>query len=188
MKDTRIIEEYLSRFPFGALIIYIVVVLSFLMTTSLFTLGILERRQAVAETADILSHLEGRNLSQSRNGEDHGPSLAKGSPFVDGPSVTVAGATLLERVAGSVTRFGGTILSSQVDLQGARSKDGFVKVSVECEVDQPSLQNLLYDLESGMPFLFIDQLVAQTSEAARGTFKGKMRVSILVAGQWQGAK
>jgi general secretion pathway protein M len=102
--------------------------------------------------------------------------------------VTVAGANLLQRVAGAVTRFGGNILSSQVDLQGAQSKEGFVKVSVDCDVDQPSLQQLLYDLEAGMPFLFVDQLVAQAPETGTGALRGRMRVSILVSGQWQGAK
>jgi general secretion pathway protein M len=50
------------------------------------------------------------------------------------------------------------------------------------------LQQLLYDLEAGMPFLFIDQLVAQAPETGTGALRGKMRVSILVSGQWQGAK
>ena len=30
-----------------------------------------------------------------------------------------------------------------------------------CELEQPALQQLLYDIEAGMPFLFVDQLVAQ---------------------------
>jgi general secretion pathway protein M len=107
---------------------------------------------------------------------------------LEGPTVTVAGAALLQRVAGAVTRVGGNILSSQVDLQGAQSKNGFVKVSVDCEVDQPSLQQLLYDLEAGMPFLFVDQLVAQAPETTTNALSQKMRVSLLVSGQWQGVK
>ena len=91
-------------------------------------------------------------------------------------------------MAEAVTRFGGNILSSQVDLQGAQSKNGFVKVSVNCELDQPSLQQLLYDLEGGMPLLFVDQLVAQAPETGMDALRGKMSVSILVSGQWQGAK
>ena len=33
-----------------------------------------------------------------------------------------------------------------------------------CEVDQPALQQLLYDIEAGMPFLFVDQLEAQAPQ------------------------
>jgi general secretion pathway protein M len=55
-------------------------------------------------------------------------------------------------------------------------------------VDQPSLQQLLYDLEAGMPFLFVDQLVAQAPETTTNALSQKMRVSLLVSGQWQGVK
>lgn len=188
MKRTGSIERYLARFPLAAAIGYLAVVIAFLLTTSFYIIDILERREAVATAGDILSQLEGRTPSRSRNTNANGIALATGSPVLEGPTVTVAGATLLRRVGGVVTRFGGNVLSSQVDLQGAQSKDGFVKVSLECEIDQSSLQQLLFDLETGMPFLFVDQLVAQAPEAATGALKGKMRVSILVSGQWQGAK
>jgi general secretion pathway protein M len=188
MKTTNFIESYLARFPLGAAICYLLVVATFLVTTSLSILDILQRRQAVAETGDILSRLVGRNFRPSRVADSVDFSLVTGSPVLEGPTVTVAGATLLQRVAGAITRFGGTILSSQVDLQGVQSKDGFVSVSVECEVDQSSLQKLLYDLEAGMPYLVVNQLVAQAPETAMGALNGKLHTSILVSGQWQGAK
>ncbi|MGB6351475.1 MAG: type II secretion system protein GspM [Pseudolabrys sp.] len=188
MKVAHLIEKYLARFPLSAAICYAAVVIVFLLTTLLYVSDVLERRQALAATGDILSQLEGRHSSTSHFKKVDGVPLVTGLPVLEGPTVTVAGATLLQRVAGAVTHFGGNILSSQVDLQGAQSKDGFVKVSVDCEVEQPSLQQLLYDLEAGMPFLFIDQLVAQMPETTTGALRGKMRVSILVSGQWQGAK
>ncbi len=188
MKTTNFIEPYLARFPLGAAICYAVVVTSFLITTWMYVSDFLERREAVAATGDTLSRLEGRNPSSSRNAKAIGTAFVTGSPVLEGPTVTVAGAGLLQRVAEAVTRVGGNILSSQVDLLGAQSKNGFVKVSVDCEVDQPSLQKLLYDLEAGMPLLFVDQLVAQAPETATGALRGKMRVAILISGQWQGAK
>jgi general secretion pathway protein M len=50
------------------------------------------------------------------------------------------------------------------------------------------LQQLLYDLEAGMPFLFVDQLVAQGPASPGATPEGKLRVVISVSGQWQGSK
>jgi len=186
MKVANFIERYLARFPLGAAICYVAVVIAFLLTTLLYVSDVLERRQAVAATGDILSQLEGRNPSASRHKNADGVSFVTGSPVLEGPTVTVAGATLLQRVAGAVTRFGGNILSSQVDLQGAQSKDGFVKVSIDCEVEQSSLQQLLYDLEAGMPFLFIDQLVVQAPVI--GVEGGRMRISLSVSGLWGGSK
>ena len=83
------------------------------------------------------------------------------------------------------------VLSSQVDLQGSQAKQGYVSLSANCEVGQGALQRLLYDLESGMPFLFIDQLVVQMPQSGGAgveTEAARMRVQIDVSGQWQVTK
>jgi general secretion pathway protein M len=77
-------------------------------------------------------------------------------------------------------------------LQGPLSKQGFVAATVSCELEQPALQQLLYDLEAGMPFLSVDQLAVQAPAAAASgpntSGPGKLRVLISVSGQWQGAR
>jgi general secretion pathway protein M len=188
MNASNSIKGYLARFPLGAAIGYVAVVLVFLVATSFAILDFLERRDAVAAAADILARLEGRNLPRPQVAGAGDVTVMTGSPVLEGPTVTVAGAALMQRVAGAITRFGGNILSSQVDLQGSQAKEGFVTVSVNCEVEQPSLQKLLYDLEAGMPFLFVDNLVAEAPEGVAGVVGGKIRVLISVSGQWQGAK
>jgi general secretion pathway protein M len=122
------------------------------------------------------------------NAPDSGAIAPSGSAFLEGPTVTVAGATLLQRVAVAVTKVGGSILSSQVELQGPQSKAGFIGVIASCELDQPALQQLLYDLEAGMPFLFIEQLAVQAPVAVSGAREGRLRVQLTVYGQWQGEK
>ena len=112
--------------------------------------------------------------------------MPSGSPFLEGATVTVAGAALLQRVAGAVTKLGGNVLSSQLDVQGTHAKAGFVSMVASCELDQPSLQPLIYDLEAGMPFLFIDQLAVQAPTTSSG--EGKLRILLTVSAQWQGAK
>ena len=57
-----------------------------------------------------------------------------------------------------------------------------------CEIGQPALQKLLYDIEAGMPFLFVDQLVVQAPAGTSTGGDGRLRVMIAVSGQWQGAK
>jgi general secretion pathway protein M len=186
------IEAYLARVPFGALITYGVVTLAFMVITALQVADIAERWSAVAASADILSRLEGRAPARARSRDQTDISVVSGSPFVEGATVTVAGAALLQRLAGAVTRVRANILSSQVDLQGPLSKQGFVVATISCELEQPALQQLLYDLEAGMPFLLVDQLVVQAPAAAAGAPNGngpsKLRVLISVSGQWQGAR
>jgi general secretion pathway protein M len=146
---------------------------------------ILGQRAAVASTVSMLEQLEGRKAA-ARGGRSADALMPSGSAFLEGATVTVAGADLLQRVAGAVTKLGGNVLSSQLDLQNSQSKAGFVSMVASCEIDQPALQPLLYDLEAGMPFLFIDQFAVQAPATPSG--EGKLRILLAVSGQWRGVK
>jgi general secretion pathway protein M len=188
MSTGQAITRTLTHSPLIAVVLYIAVVGGLLATAGLAVSDIVGHRQALAQTSDLLDQLRGR---RPRGGQ--ASTLAAehpGTPFLEGPTVTVAGATLLQRVATAIGNVGGTIQSSQVDVSGAQAKDGLVGLVVSCEMDQPSLQKLLYDLEAGMPFLFVDQLdvlVPQTT-ALNATGTGRVRVVLGVTGQWQGTK
>jgi general secretion pathway protein M len=150
----------------------------------LSTLG--ERRATVRAAENLLAQLEGRSSLASKDGVTPFGTAPAESPFLEGPTVTVAGAALLQRVGGAITQVGGNVLSSQVDLEKADSKDGWIGLVVSCDIDQASLQKLLYDLEAGMPFLFIDQLVVQAP--VNGVEQSRMRVLLTVSGQWWSGK
>ncbi len=107
--------------------------------------------------------------------------IPTGSPFLEGQTLTVAGAALLQRVADAVTKVGGSVLSSQVDVQGVQAKDGFVSVLASCEIEFAALQRLLYDLEAGMPYLFIEQFAAQAATTSTGDGSGG-RMRLLLVG------
>jgi general secretion pathway protein M len=161
----------------------LVFALLFMVVSSI--VDILDQRAAVASAAAMLDQLEGRSTAASgRRSAD--VLMPSGSAFLEGATVTVAGAALLQRVAGAVTKLGGNVLSSQLDLQGTQSKAGFVSMVASCEIDQPALQPLIYDLEAGMPFLFVEQLAVQAPTSSSG--EGKLRILLAVSGQWQGMK
>ena len=188
MKTVTPIDRYLARYPGVATLAYgLAVVLLLLVAWS--TLSDLYGRYTLyAAAGELLDQMEGRKPMPG--GATPGAEAAPtGSPFLEGPTVTVAGAALQQRVTGAVTKVGGNVLSSQVDLEGSKAKQGYVGLVASCEVDQPALQQLLYDLEAGMPFLFVDQLVVQAPQASTGEEQGgRMRVLLGVSGQWQGAK
>ena len=146
---------------------------------------ILGQRAAVAASAEMLAQLEGRKPAAS-GGRTADVPMPSGSAFLEGATVTIAGAALLQRVASAVTKLGGNVLSSQLDLQGTQAKAGFVSMVASCEIDQTVLQPLIYDLEAGMPFLFVDQLAVQAPTVTSG--EGRLRIVLTVSGQWQGVK
>jgi general secretion pathway protein M len=176
----------LTHSPLIAVVLYLAVATGLLATIGLAAASILDQQRALAQTTDLLDQLRGRKARGAASASAERP----GTPFLEGPTVTVAGAALLQRVAAAVAEVGGTIQSSQVDVLGTQAKDGFVGLVVSCEMEQPALQKLLYDLEVGMPFLFVDQLdvqVPQTTAANEGG-AGRIRAVLGVSGQWQGNK
>jgi general secretion pathway protein M len=186
MSSANAITRMLTRSPLIAVALYVAVAGGLLATAGMAVSDIADHRRALAQTSDLLDQLRGRT---ARGGS---VVLAEhpGTPFLEGPTVTVAGAALLQRVAAAVSNVGGSIQSSQVDATSIQAKDGFVGIVVSCEMEQPALQKLLYDLEAGMPFLFVDQLdvqVPQTTALNEGG-SGKVRVVLGVSGQWQGSK
>jgi general secretion pathway protein M len=185
MNPVAAVRKSFATSPILAAAAYAGLVLVLLATVVSSVVDILDQRAAVAASAAMLEQLDGRNALAS-GGRSADGGMPSGSAFLEGATVTVAGAALLQRVAGAVTKLGGNVLSSQLDVQGTQSKAGFVSMIASCELDQPALQALIYDLEAGMPFLFIDQLAVQAPTTSSG--EGKLRILLAVSGQWQGAK
>ena len=182
----NIVTRTLTQSPLIAVVLYLAA-LGGLVTTSALAIGdILDHQRTLAQSTDLLEQLRGRKPRGAAALSAEHP----GTPFLEGPTVTVAGAALLQRVASAIGNVGGTVQSSQVDVLGTQAKDGFVGLIVSCEMEQPSLQKLLYDLEVGMPYLFVDQLDVQVPQltATSDTGTGRIRVVLGVSGQWQGGK
>jgi general secretion pathway protein M len=186
MSAGNAITRALTHSPLIAVVLYLAVVGGLVVTAGVAIASIFDQQRALAQTSDLLDQLQGR---KARGGAASSAGRS-GTPFLEGPTVTVAGAALLQRVAAAVGNVGGTVQSSQVDVLGTQAKDGFVGLVVSCEMEQPALQKLLYDLEVGMPFLFVDQLdvqVPQTTATSEGG-AGRIRVVLGVSGQWQAIK
>jgi general secretion pathway protein M len=185
MSDHHTLMRY-ARKPAVAASCYVGLVLMLIFATWVAVADIFQRRQELAAASDILAQIEGRANAAGGTADPSG-AIPAGSPFLEGQTVTVAGAAILQRTAAAVRRFGGNVLSSQVELESAQVKDGIVRVMLSCDLEQAELQKLLYDLEAGMPFLFVDNLVVQTGQGF-GTDGSRLRLLLGVSGQWQGAK
>ena len=185
MNQVATLRNFLNQ-PLAAVACFAAVMMLLLFAIISSLADVLSQRAEVTASATMLEQFEGRHMATARS--ESGVGAPTGAPFLEGATITVAGAALLQRVTAAVTKLGGSVLSSQVDLQGTEAKAGFLSVIASCEIDQPGLQQLLYDVEAGMPFLFIDQLVVQAPSGFGGSTEGKMRVLLTVSGQWKGGK
>ena len=165
---------------------FVVVVIG-LAAASAWTINdIVERNAAVAAAQERLAQMEGRR--RPNPAADAADTQVAGSPFLEGQTITVAGAALQQRIGTAVAKVGGSVLSSQIGLDGPSAKAGFVSLTANLEILQPALQSLLYDLEAGMPYLFVDTLAVQAPQAFGEAEGARMRVTIGVSGQWQPAR
>jgi general secretion pathway protein M len=188
MNLQKLISTGTAAPPYVAALVYAGLIVVLVATIAMSWSGVLGRSAALDGLNEMLSRLEGANPAGLRGRK--GEAEVSGSYFLEGPTETVAGAAMLQRIVGIVTRHGGSVLSSQVDLQSTPSKNGFITVIANCTMDPPALQQIIYEIEAGMPFLFIEQLDAQPSTASTGTGAsgGKLRVLLSVVGQWQGGR
>ena len=145
-------------------------------------LGLREDQANVAALEDQAQALDAR---VGRLGSDK-PSASDASPFLQADTITLAGAVLQQRVENAVAAVGGRLASSRVEVGGGSSKNQ-VALEAELTLAQPATQQLLYDLETGKPYLFVDSFEARSSEDAE-SHDPQTRLSFKVTGEWGGAK
>jgi general secretion pathway protein M len=174
-------REFISALVYGLVVLGL---LGFAFSTAS---GLFDGAQAVAALRQRLADLDGRARSKAAPSADGG-APGTGSPFLEGQTVTLAGAALQQRIERAVAKAGGALLSSQVELDGPKAGDGVLRLTANLEIGQSALQPLLYDLEAGMPYLFVDSLDAQAPQAFGEAESAGMRITIAVSGEWRPAK
>ena len=171
-----------SRRAWLALLAYALLLAALLAFAVAMISNLLTSLAALEQSRETLAHFD-RKLQRSAPLATSATVAGEGSPFLGGKTVTIAGAALQERVEAAVKKAGGNILSSQIDLDGPHAAEGFVSLTESLEIDQASLQPLLYDLEAGMPYLFVENLAIQLPQVLGEAESAPMRVVVTVSGQ-----
>lgn len=192
MIDASLLAGLMARLPGReralALLYYGAAIVGLVVATWLALASLADRYAAYSESAELLARLESRPTPQAQ-GEDGGSLEMPGSPFLEAATLTTAGAELQKYVTALVRDGGGNVLSSQVDLQQAEGSTDRVSLTMTAELDQSAVQKLLYDIEAGMPLLFIDRLLIQPVQQQGGTTSGtKLRAQLTISGLWQQVK
>jgi general secretion pathway protein M len=184
MTNPQALERLLKQHSRLAALSYVVVVLGFCSIGMVQLSGLIERYGDLTTAMEKLGKLQGRTQKSSRQDSSHWPP---GSPFLEGTTDTLASASLLQRMITSITRAGGTLVSSEVEPQVKQANNNYLKANASCEFAKiEALQQVLHDLEAGMPFLFVDRL---SVESIKDVDKAeRLRVRLVVSGMWQGSK
>lgn len=92
--------------------------------------------------------------------------VSEGDVFLEGNTPSIASANLRELVNEAVRRSGGQLVSSQEYAAEATAVAVPIGLRLQVSGEVQNLVNLLYELESGRPLVFIDTLTV-TSSAPR---------------------
>jgi general secretion pathway protein M len=172
------------RRQFSAGVTYFGVVIAFL-ASSFWLLDDLKTRSEEIEAAETRLHQLSDHSRPRPPASLASNARVEGSAFLVAPTVTVAGAALQERIGAAIAKAGGVVTSSQVELDGPEAKSGIVGLTASAEIGQSALQTFLYDVEAGMPYLFVEKLSVQSPEDFGEPETGRMRLTIAVVGQWR---
>ena len=180
MMSSQAFAGYLTRFPGFAGGLYIVLVSGFCLTAVLAMHDIGQRYRTRNDSLELLNTLQNRTRGNSFELASSQP-LQNTSLFLEGPTTTLASAALLHRIAGAITRVGGSVVSTEIIPQGPDAKDGYLRATATCELEEATLQQLLYDIEAETPFLFIEQMLVQLPMSAE---RDRLRVVLTVSALW----
>jgi len=137
-----------------------------------------------AEVATLAEQSEALRLREERHPSPPGRDPVASASF-EAKTITLAGAALQSRVEAAVAGAKGRLISSKVDVE-SHGAERTLALAAELTVAEPNMQSLLFDLETGRPYLFVDSFEARSSEAASES--GVMRVSLSLSGQWSAPK
>jgi general secretion pathway protein M len=117
----------------------------------------------LAERREALSRLEARTKTAGS-----APVAAPPAAFLDAPTQGLAGAQLqayLAQVAGAQQA---GLVSSGLDAPKREDPPDTIRLQATVDVGLQALQEMLYQLESGTPYVIVDALTMQPAGAASG--------------------
>lgn len=147
-----------------------------------------ERSEAVQELTkrrDIALRLGARSPSAAI--EANAQMKAPAAAFLDAPTAGLATAQLQVYLSQVASSQNAVLISYGVEPRRRDDSPDSIGVQATLDVSQKALQGLLYQLESGMPYVFVDSFTAQpASPAGRGAAGDPiLRVMLNLRALWQ---
>jgi general secretion pathway protein M len=87
--------------------------------------------------------------------------------YLEGQNETMIAATLQDRLKAAVMQAGGQLKSTQVLSSAENAKSRRIAVRANTALSLAALQRVLYELESGSPYLFVDNLAVRPNVSPR---------------------
>jgi general secretion pathway protein M len=133
------------------------------------TIGILYDARAVA-LRELTERRDGLARLEARVRQNAGRPIAAAPPaaFIDAPTQGLASAALQAHLAQlAETQHAGLVLSGEETAKREDAPDT-IRLQATLDMNMTALRALLYRLESGTPYVFVDALAVQPASVAAG--------------------
>jgi general secretion pathway protein M len=145
-----------------------------------------EAGDELSDRQDVLSRLEARaRLKTEPHGQVRG-GVAPAAAFLDAPTPGLAGAELQAYIARLADRHA-ALVSFGTQAAAGEDAGGAVRVDASLDISLGALQVLLYQLESGTPYVFVDTMTVRATAGPTSGVSGDapLRVTLGLCALWR---
>jgi general secretion pathway protein M len=166
----------------AALAVFVVTCITF---TALSIQSRFNASQELSDGEDLLSRLESHSASSSNAGGPRKDGVAPMNAFLDAPTIGLAGADLqayVERLASQHA----AVVSFSIQPSAREDSSDTVRIEASLDISLSALQLLLYQLEGGAPYVFVESMTVRP--AATGASLGgtdSLRVTLGLRALWR---
>jgi general secretion pathway protein M len=141
--------------------------------------------QELAERHELLSRLEAR--AKTRRDARAQSGAAPAAAFVDAPTQGLAVAQLQTHIAQMADIHHSVLVSSGIEPAKREDPPDSIRLQATLEMSLQALQAFLYQLESGTPYVFVEQLAVQLVGTAsqRAVEDPLLRVTLGLRAFWR---
>ena len=142
--------------------------------------------QELAERHDLLSRLQARAKASS-DARARSGAAAPVAAFLDAPTQGLAVAQLQAHLAQMADFHRSVLVASGIEPARREDPPDSIRLRASLEMSLQALQAFLYQLESGTPYVFVEQLTVQLAGAAsqRAAEDPLLRVTLGLRAIWR---
>jgi hypothetical protein len=173
-------EVLLSLGALGALLFVCLSVLAFSLQARVEAAQELDARSGVL--TQLEARLKARNDARPKSG-----AIAPAAAFLSAPTQGIAGAQLEAYLQQTAAAQHATVISSGIDPTRHDDRPDSIRLQATLDMNLEALQRMLYQLESGTPYVFVDSLNVQIpgTGAQRAVEDPLLRVTLGLRAIWQ---
>lgn len=172
-------ELLLSLGALGALLVVCVSVLGFSLQARFAAAQELDAR------SEVLSQLEAH--IKARNARPESSAVAPAAAFLTASTQGLAGAQFEAYLQQMAAAQHATVISSGLDSSRHEDRPDSIRLQATLDMNLEALQRMLYQLESGTPYVFVDSLSVQIpgGGARQAVEDPLLRVTLGLRAIWQ---